>query len=491
MLYRPVAGRRRHCGLKLSSGERGLALILAIDDEASVLESYRMALEDLHEVVTAGDGASGLQALGAQPFDVVLLDINMPDRSGIEVLKEIREREIDATVIMVTVHREVEKVVEAMRAGASDYLTKPFKVSELRHAIERNLRLVKLERKAHSLEARLRAREAGRSSRIVFQSQSMQETLERLRKAAPTDSSVLIMGESGTGKELAAQFVHRISARSEAPLVVVNCAAIPDNLLESELFGHEKGAFSGATERKIGRFELANGGTVFLDEIATLPLDLQAKLLRTLENRVIERIGGTKQIQLDVRWIAATNRDLARLAREGRFREDLFYRLNVIVATLPPLRDRPEDIPLLANHFLDELAGDLKRKPLRLSDDVMEVFQVYEWPGNVRELRNLIERLSVLEAGPVITVANLPPEMLDAYRKSVGLDITSVSGSRYKEAMEEFRRSFIVRSLRAAGGNQAEAARQLGLHRNTLIHHIKSLSIRPEEYEPSEGAAEL
>ncbi len=459
-----------------------MARILAIDDEASVLESFRMALEDLHEVVTVSDGDSGLQALGAGHFELVLLDVNMPGRSGFEVLQEIRDREIDTTIIMVTVHREIEKVVEAMRAGASDYVTKPFKVTELRHAIERNLRIVDLERRAQSLEARLMASEIDRSHRIIFQSESMRTALESLEKAAPTDASVLIQGESGTGKELAAQFVHRASARSDGPLVVVNCAAIPDNLLESELFGHEKGAFSGATERKIGRLELAHEGTAFLDEIGTLPVDLQAKLLRTLESRVIERIGSTNQIKLDVRWIAATNRDLAGLVEEGLFREDLFYRLNVIAVTLPPLRGRPEDVPQLCLHFLDELARDLKRKPLCLGNEVFEVFQVYEWPGNVRELRNIIERLSVLEAGPSIEIAHLPAEMLKAYRRSTGVDITGSSGSRYKEAIEGFRRSYIVRSLRAAGGNQAEAARQLGLHRNTLIHHIRSMSIRPEEY---------
>ena len=459
-----------------------MARILCIDDEASVLESYRMALEDQHEVVTAPDGETGLRLLGSRGFDLVLLDINMPGRSGIDVLEEIRAREIGVAVVMVTVHQEIEKVVEAMRAGASDYVAKPFKVSELRHAIERNLHILELEQRAHSLEARLRAKEIEQSDRIIFESRSMRSVLETLEKAAPTDSSVLIQGESGTGKELAAQFVHRISPRGEGPLVTVNCAAIPDNLLESQLFGHEKGAFSGASERKTGLFELAHKGTAFLDEIGTLPFDLQAKLLRTLESGVIERIGGTKQIQLDVRWIAATNRDLARLVEEGQFREDLYYRLNVIAVTLPPLRERPEDILVLTRYLLNELAADLKRRPLQMSTEVLELFQVYEWPGNVRELRNLIERLSVLEAGPVIEVTHLPPEMLDAYRARTGLDINKDTESRYKEAVEEFRRSYIVRSLRATGGNQAEAARRLGLHRNTLIHHIRSLEIRPEEY---------
>jgi two-component system NtrC family response regulator len=459
-----------------------MSRILAIDDESSVLESYRMALDDVHEIVTADGGNAGLQALGTDRFDLVLLDINMPDRSGMDILREIRERDIDATVIMVTVHREVEMVVEAMNAGASDYITKPFKVTELRHAIERNLRLVSLERKNRTLEASLRESGLG-GEEIVFESLAMVSAFKALEKAAPTDSSVLITGESGTGKELAAHFVHRNSGRSAEPILIVNCAAIPDTLLESELFGHERGAFSGATERKMGKFELADGGTIFLDEIGTLPLDLQAKLLRALENRVIERIGGTDQIDLDVRWMAATNRDLGQLVADGKFREDLFYRLHVIAVTLPPLRERPEDIPILASHFMEQFARDLKRTPLSLSDEVLEVLQIYEWPGNVRELKNLFERLSVLEPGEEIRVESLPREMLDAYQKAIGVDITTASTSTYKSAMHEFRRAFIIRSLRTAGGNQAKAARILGLHRNTLLHHLRSLDIQPEEYE--------
>ena len=352
---------------------------------------------------------------------------------------------------------------------------------QIEEAVERNLRLVNLERRARKLEATLEAtREL--EGEMIFRSPQMQEAMDALARAAPTESSVLITGESGTGKELAARFVHESSRRLEAPLIIVNCAAIPENLLESELFGHEKGAFSGANERKIGRFELAHGGTIFLDEIGTLPMDLQAKLLRTLENRVIERVGGTTQTQLDVRWLAATNTDLERLVKEGRFREDLFYRLHVIAVTLPPLRERPDDIRLLAEHFLGHYARELKRQPLELSDNVLEVFQVHTWPGNVRELRNLIERLSVLEKGPEITPASLPTQMLEAYREAIGVDINEVTESRYKEAIEEFRRSFIVRSLRITRGNQAEAARLMGLHRNTLLHHLKSLDIKPEEY---------
>ncbi len=466
-----------------------MARILAIDDENSILESYRMALSGLHEITVAGGGTDGLSRLQQGGIDVVLLDISMPGLSGIEVLREIRRRECDCAVIMVTVHRDVEMVVEAMKAGADDYLTKPFKVAELRHAVERNLKVVRLARRTRSLETTL-AESIGPSGEIVYTSRVMEEAFDTLRRAAATDASVLITGESGTGKELAAQFVHHQSRRADEPLVTVNCAAIPENLLESELFGHEKGAFSGAVERKIGKFERANRGTIFLDEIATLPLDLQSKLLRALENREIERLGGHIPIHLDVRWIAATNRDLTRLVEQGAFREDLYYRLNVITVTLPPLRERSEDILPLTQHFLEVLARDLKRLPLELEDEVLEVFRSYYWPGNVRELRNLLERLSVLEPSPRVGVAALPERMFGVAGERGGSAPGSREETGYKEAIETYRRDLIVQAMRTAGGNQVQAARRLGLHRNTLIHHLRSLAIRPEEWGKASGSPE-
>ncbi len=457
-----------------------MAMILAIDDEKSILESYSMVLEDEHEVTTAESGAEGLRTLDEGKFDVILLDISMPGLSGLEVLKEIRLRDEDCSVIMVTVFKDVETVVEAMRSGADDYVTKPFKVTELRHTVDRAFKFRELERKNRSLEANLKA--TGHRQEIVYASQVMEEVFQDLRTSAASDASIFLQGESGTGKELAAHFVHEHSGRSDEPFVTVNCAAIPDTLLESELFGHEKGAFSGATERKEGKFELAHRGTIFLDEIGLLPMDLQAKLLRTIETRVIERVGGTKPIHLDVRWLAATNRDPATLVDEGVFREDLFFRLNVISVSLPPLRERLDDIPRLASHFLELLGGDMKKTPLTLREEVLEVFQVYTWPGNVRELRNLLERLMVLEPGPEIPVEHLPTRMLEEYSDTVGVDITEVSESRYKEAVEEFRRNLIIRAMRTAKGNQTQAARSLGLHRNTLLHHLKEMQISPEEF---------
>ncbi|MFC1559099.1 sigma-54-dependent transcriptional regulator [Gemmatimonadota bacterium] len=459
-----------------------MARILAIDDEKSILESYQMALEDFHQVEFAENGEDGLRSLDESSFDVVLLDISMPGLSGLDVLKEIKRQDHDCSIIMVTVYKDVETIVEAMKSGADDYLTKPFKVTELRHAVDRAFKVIELERKNRSLEASLMATE--HRQEIVYLSRSMDEVFQDLRKSAVSDSSIFLLGESGTGKELAAHFVHEYSDRSDGPIVTVNCAAIPDTLLESELFGHEKGAFSGASERKIGKFELAHMGTIFLDEIGLLPMDLQAKLLRTIETKVIERVGGTKPIHLDVRWLAATNRDPAALVEEGVFREDLFFRLNVISMSLPPLRDRLDDLPLLANHFLEQFGRDMKKPPLTLNEEILEVFQVYSWPGNVRELRNLIERLMVLEPGPEVSVEQLPTRMLEAYSEAVGVDITDVTDSRYKEAIEEFRRNFIIRAMRTANGNQTHAARSLGLHRNTLIHHLREMHIEPGEYGP-------
>ena len=457
-----------------------MARILAIDDERVILNLYETALGQLYEITTVENAEDGLDKLGSVLFDLVLLDINMPGISGIDLLKEIRRREHDCAVIIVTVHKSVETIVDAMRSGADDYLTKPFKIIELRHAVEKMLKLVYLERRARSLETSLLATD--QRERIVYKSAEMQKVFDTLSKAAPADASILLTGESGTGKELAAQFVHEHSARSEGPLVAVNCAAIPATLLESELFGHEKGAFSGAVEKRIGKFEMANRGTLFLDEIGSLALDLQSKLLRVIETLEMERVGGTNPIHLDLRWIAATNNDPDELVRYKALREDLYFRLNVISVHIPPLRQRHEDVPLLTDYFLDRYAKEMKKPALKLSDGALNVFQEYEWPGNVRELKNLIERLTVLEPGPVVDIEDLPPMMIRRETERTIFEHVEPGKENFREAVDLFRKELIINALRDTGGNKVKAAKLLGLHRNTLSHHFKSLGIKPETY---------
>lgn len=457
-----------------------MARILAIDDERVILSLYEKALGQFYEIRTVDKAEEGLEILGSVLFDLVLLDINMPGISGLDLLKEIRRREHDCAVIIVTVHKTVETIVDAMRSGADDYLTKPFKIIELRHAVEKVLKLVYLERRARSLETSLQATE--QREKIVYKSAEMQKVFDTLSKAAPTDASILLTGESGTGKELAAQFVHEHSVRSDGPLVAVNCAAIPATLLESELFGHEKGAFSGAVERKIGKFEIANRGTLFLDEIGSLALDLQSKLLRVIETFEMERVGGTNPIHLDLRWIAATNSDPDELVRQKVLREDLYFRLNVISVQMPPLRQRQEDVPLLIDYFLDRYAREMKKSALKLSNEALKVFQEYEWPGNVRELKNLIERFTVLEPGPVVAFEDLPLMMIRRETERTASDSVVPNKENFREAVDQFRKELIINALRDTGGNKVKAAELLGLHRNTLSHHFRSLGIKSEEY---------
>ncbi len=457
-----------------------MARILAIDDERVILNLYETALGQFNEITTVDKAEEGLELLGSVLFDLVLLDINMPGISGLDLLKEIRRREHDCAVIIVTVHKTVETIVDAMRSGADDYLTKPFKIIELRHAVEKVLKLVYLERRARSLETSLLATE--QREKIVYNSAEMQKVFDTLSKAAPTDASILLTGESGTGKELAAQFVHEHSVRSDGPLVAVNCAAIPATLLESELFGHEKGAFSGAVERKIGKFEIANRGTLFLDEIGSLALDLQSKLLRVIETLEMERVGGTNPIHLDLRWIAATNSDPDELVRQKVLREDLYFRLNVISVQMPPLRQRQEDVPLLTDYFLDRYAREMKKPALKLSDEASKVFQEYVWPGNVRELKYLIERFTVLEPGPVVAFEDLPLMMIRRETERTTSNSVGPNKENFREAVDQFRKELIINALRDTGGNKVKAAELLGLHRNTLSHHFRSLGIKSEEY---------
>lgn len=370
-------------------------LILAVDDEADMLETYRSVLAKKYRLLTATSGKVALELLKNQAVAVILLDLKMPKLTGLEVLTQIKAAGETAEVIMVTASQDIASAVEAMKAGAFDYLTKPFNIKELQLLIEKALEKSALLKENAYLKDSLQTVTA--YCDLIGQSPKMKELFAMIEKVAASESTVLVHGESGTGKELVARALHQRSRRSGAPFVAVNCAAIPENLLESELFGHERGSFTGALERKLGKFELADGGSIFLDEIGCMTAAMQAKLLRILETRTVERVGGEKAIPIDVRIISATNIDFSKEIAAGNFRADLFYRLNVIPLNLPPLRERREDIPLLASYFLEKFKKQLNKKTVKLSPAGLAGLQNYSWPGNVRELQNVIERLVVLE----------------------------------------------------------------------------------------------
>jgi DNA-binding NtrC family response regulator len=439
-------------------------VILVVDDEPNVRESFRLVLEDAYEVIDVPDGQRALDAVRASQVDLVLLDIRLPEMDGIEVLERIKSIDEGVEVILVTAVKTVRTAVEAMKLGAFDYVTKPFDEDELLSLVRRALQKRSLEREVTFLRGEL-ARQHDRED-IVGEHPEMQKLSRLISQVARTTTTVLITGESGTGKELIARAVHYRGPRRDKPFVPVNPAAIPESLVESELFGHEKGAFTGAHQRKLGRFELAQGGTLFLDEIGLLRPEVQAKLLRVLQEREIERVGGTHSIKIDVRIVAATNLDLKRAVATGAFREDLFYRLNVVPITVPPLRERIEDLPLLVDHFIRRYNHECNKRIEALTPDALAALGAYSWPGNVRELQNIVERTVVLVDGPLISAADLPldltisPARPGAAPDKRGLDLN--------EASDRFERLIVQRVLEESRGNVSEAARVLGLHRNSL-----------------------
>ena len=442
-------------------------LILAIDDEADVLETYRSVLGKKHKVVTAPSGKAALKELQKEPVSVVLLDIRMPAEDGIQVLKKIKAYDQDLEVIMVTASKDIASAVEAMKLGAFDYVSKPFDVKELQALIHKAIEKRELVRENLCLRQSLE--QATSYFDLIGKTPAMQELYQTIDKVGPADSTVLIHGESGTGKELVARAIHKKSRRVDKPFVAVNCAAIPENLFESDLFGHERGAFTGALDRKLGKFELAHGGSLFLDEIGCMPAALQAKLLRVLEDRVIERVGGEKGIPVDVRIISATNIDFEAHIREGRFRHDLYYRLNVIPITLPPLRDRKEDIPLFVEYFLDKFNKTLNRRVRSISKDAMQALMDYAWPGNVRELQNLVERLVVLSGSEVISGDAVP------VRKNE--ETPAAAAGSLKETLEDQEKRIIQRTLDEHDGNITRAAEELKLARTSLTTRMKNLGM--------------
>ena len=451
------------------------ARILVVDDEPPQLEILRLILgSEGYEVATAPSGRGALAALRREPFDLVLTDLKMADLSGIALLQEILREQPGACVVLMTAHGSIDSAVEAMRQGAFDYLTKPLDREVLLLVVSRAVERASLVSENRRLREELRGR--FRVENLVGAHGSMQEVFRIVHKVARSSSTVLIYGESGTGKELVARAIHVTSDRRDRPFVGVNVAALPETILEAELFGYEKGAFTGADARKIGLFEHASGSTLFLDEVGELKRDLQVKLLRTLQEREVLRVGGSGPVPVDVRVVAATNRDLEREVREGRFREDLFYRLNVIPIALPPLRERRTDIPLLVEHFLAK-HGEPGRARV-IAPEALEALAAYSWPGNVRELESVVERTLLLADGEVIRLEDLPATL----RMRSG----SLAGGLLVEIPDEgldldgLERSLILRALDKSGGNVTRAARLLGLSRRRLQYRLEKIQSAPD-----------
>ncbi len=459
--------------------------VLIVEDEAGI----RLALSGLlrregYEVAQAANGHEALRALRAGSFDLVLTDLALGSGpSGLDVLRCVRETAPECPVVMITAHGNEKIAVEAMRLGAEDYVPKPFDNDEIRLVLRRALERTQLARENRLLRERIaRDYELGG---IVGGGPAMKRVFELLRKVAPTDLTVLVRGESGTGKELVAQALHELSPRRERPFVAVNCAAIARELVESELFGHERGAFTGADARRIGRFEAANGGTLFLDEIGDMAPATQAKVLRVLQERRFERLGGAAQVEVDVRVIAATHRDLPAEVAAGRFREDLYYRLKVVEVALPPLRDRPEDLPALAQRCLAQLAERLARPAKALSASALAALARHAWPGNVRELRNVLEQAAVLSEGEAIE----PNDLRMAATPPAPPDDPAVSFSDAKRrAVEGFERAYLLRALRAHDGNISRTAESIGMVRQSLQQKMRELGLR-EALEDDEAPA--
>ena len=457
-----------------AAGSDSLPRILIIDDEAAIRESLETLLSlEGYAVDSAENGELGLERIAEQPFDLVLLDLALPGRNGIEILGTLRERELTLPVIMITAFGTVDNVVDAIRGGAQNFVQKPWDNEKLLADIRAAIARYRAEEENVQLKRALRQRY--NFPNIVGKSDVMLRIFDLVAQVAPTRSTVLIQGESGTGKELIAKALHANSTRKDKPFVPVNTGAMPTDLLESTLFGHVKGAFTSAIAAKKGLFEVANGGTLFLDEIATMGMDTQAKILRVLQDRRFMHLGGVQEIQVDVRIIAATNVDLRQAVREGRFREDLFYRLNVIAIELPPLRSRREDIPALATHFLKFYSDENGLSVRALTPEAMRALVDYEWPGNVRELENVIERGVVLSSGGTIG-ADLLPGHLTGSSYSSSLLEHSPDASLF-DIMEDIERRIIVDKLERCNGNQTEAAEQFRIPLSTLNQKIKRLNI--------------
>jgi DNA-binding NtrC family response regulator len=451
--------------------------ILIVEDEPKMRRLLELNLaEDGMTTLSAGDAEAGLKLLRENSVNLVVTDLKLPGMSGLDFLHAIKRQHAALPVVVMTAFGTVETAVEAMKAGASDYVLKPFSLSEMRMVIHKELDVHNLREENRSLREALGKRYE--HPNVVARSTKMQEVLATVDRVAPTNSTVLLGGESGVGKDLIARAIHEKSRRAAGPFIKINSTAIPENLLESELFGYERGAFTGANASKPGKFELADKGTLFLDEIGDVPLAIQVKLLRVLQEREFERLGGTKTLKVDVRLIAATNRDLREALEQGTFREDLYYRLNVVPIDIAPLRQRKEDIPDLANLFISRFAGDSGKPIEDITPEAMQVLVSYHWPGNVRELQNIIERACALAKGVVLKVEDIHLDVRPA-RAMNGADNFLPEGM----TLEQWEDEMIRESLRRAHGNKSQAARLLGLSRNALRYRLSKIGISDEEKE--------
>ena len=453
--------------------------ILIVDDE-EVLQDVLTALvrEEGHEAIVARTGEEALTILEREEIDLVLLDLMLPGISGMEVMKHVREQDPDLVVVVITAFSSIEGAIDAMKQGAFHYIPKPFKNEEVRLTIRKGLERRQLKAENRALKEQLHGRFG--FDRIIGKSKPIQQVFDLIRLAAPSKSNILILGDSGTGKELVAKAIHHNSKRRNGPFVTVNSGSMPADLLESNLFGHVKGSFTGAISNKKGLFELANGGSIFFDEIGNIPLETQAKLLRVIQEKEFMRLGGVDVLKADVRIIAATNANLEDLVERGAFREDLYYRLNVITIHLPPLRKRAEDIPLIANHFLGTYARENEKSIREISPGAMQLLMDYHWPGNVRELENAVERAVVLSSGGVLDVDLLPQTVRQPAELQLPMATLPSNGLSLKDAVSAYERQLIVKALQASGGVQKKAAELLNVKPTTLHEMMKRLAISVE-----------